>query len=721
MYPLKVRHFAYPWHVQRALTSSGIGKSHRRAVTIGMLLDDVLLEIFDFCRRIVHDDYPFWPAVHPVSNWCILVHVCRRWRQIIFESLHRLNLRILCTHRTLVSTNLGVWPALPIVLELFSKRRLEPQDEQNVITALQHQDRVCSVRLYTASSQLAKVVAVMQEPLPMLTDLYMRQTDFTVNTPVLTAEFLGGFAPHMQEVTLYHIPFPALPTLLLSTSDLVTLNLFQIPKSGYISPEKMVACLAALPRLQMFTIEFRQFASFRPDQMHPSPVTRHTLPSLTDFTFSGEFKYLEDLVAQIDSPRLERVSIVYVEPPDHLQATQLSEFIDRSIGPELTPSRHALVHFHSGVALTLTRKYPNSPNCDRRSVVATISRRSFEWELPDVERVLSQFSAMALSLLPPSSTAFTFSLPRAGARPPPPPGVVPMDIAPDGPPPAPGVVGKSGKPGNRGPAPPSEDDSLSVFDVLNIFRRRWFLSRAALVEHCLSAQKAEDGSISWVEFSPPFHSHLVKCAVALVPHRACPVPMVKKVMFVFILELLNREGHLAVFDLQKGGRKANNAQKEKRRLARKRSRAAKREREREAAKAAKLPPCERECLTCGRKFQSRKTAKRHKCARHSKVVRKKEEAAVKPGLRPAPPAKPIKPAAPITPLAPPAPAPKPAAPKPAPAPGPSYSNIAPPVTGDLGEPPFPPSPPNPFADSARIREGVAKTIADILGICEGLR
>jgi hypothetical protein len=46
-------------------------------------------------------------------------------------------------------------------------------------------------------------------------------------------------------------------------------------------------------------------------------------------------------------------------------------------------------------------------------------------------------------------------------------------------------------------------------------------------------------------------------------------------MFVFILELLNREGHLAFFDLQKGGCKANNAQKEKWCLAWKRSRAAK--------------------------------------------------------------------------------------------------------------------------------------------------
>ena len=140
------------------------------------------------------------------------------------------------------------------------------------------------------------------------------------------------------------------------------------------------------------------------------------------------------------------------------------------------------------------------------------------------------------------------------------------------------------------PSPASSGGvELSVFDILNIFRRRWFLSRSHLLTNIISAQKAEDGNIFWVEFLPPFHAHLVKCAIALVPHPV-PVAKVKKVMFVFVLELLNREGHMAFFELQKGGRKANNAQKEKRRLARKRSRAAKRERDREAAKVAKLPP-----------------------------------------------------------------------------------------------------------------------------------
>ena len=93
---------------------------------------------------------------------------------------------------------------------------------------------------------------------------------------------------------------------------------------------------------------------------------------------------------------------------------------------------------------------------------------------------------------------------------------------------------------------------LLVFDILNIFHHHWFLLRNHLLTNVISAQKAEDRNIFWVEFSPPFHAHLVKCTIALVPHPVT-VAKVKKVMFVFVLELLNQEGHMAFFELKKCG------------------------------------------------------------------------------------------------------------------------------------------------------------------------
>ena len=104
-------------------------------------------------------------------------------------------------------------------------------------------------------------------------------------------------------------------------------------------------------------------------------------------------------------------------------------------------------------------------------------------------------------------------------------------------------------------------DELSVFDIHSCFYRCWFISWDHLIANATLAQKDEDRKIFWVEFNPLYHAHLVKCAVVLVPH---PLHTVKKVMFAYILELLNGEGPQAFFNLTMGQQKAMQAQKEKR-------------------------------------------------------------------------------------------------------------------------------------------------------------
>src|SRR6266850_688739 len=73
-------------------------------------------------------------------------------------------------------------------------------------------------------------------------------------------------------------------------------------------------------------------------------------------------------------------------------------------------------------------------------------------------------------------------------------------------PPAPGPI-----------CPPSkeveEDDGPSVFEVLNLFRQRWFLNQDHLIANVLSTQKDESSHIAWVDFLPAFHTHLVRRAL----------------------------------------------------------------------------------------------------------------------------------------------------------------------------------------------------------------
>lgn len=62
----------------------------------------------------------------------------------------------------------------------------------------------------------------------------------TENLPVLPAKSLGGSAPCLESIYLRSIPFPSLPPLLVSASNLVFLTVEILPRTGYVSPEATV-------------------------------------------------------------------------------------------------------------------------------------------------------------------------------------------------------------------------------------------------------------------------------------------------------------------------------------------------------------------------------------------------------------------------------------------------------------------------------------------------
>jgi len=83
--------------------------------TIDTLPDNVLLETFE-CY-LGKDDVDQFNYDHDYDGWQTLVHVCRRWRSIVFASPCRLGLKLYCTpQRSVNSQTLDIWPELPIVI-----------------------------------------------------------------------------------------------------------------------------------------------------------------------------------------------------------------------------------------------------------------------------------------------------------------------------------------------------------------------------------------------------------------------------------------------------------------------------------------------------------------------------------------------------------------------------------------------------------------------------
>jgi hypothetical protein len=246
------------------------------------------------------------------EEWQTLVHVCQRWRYVVFASPHCLDLELLCTSRGRVKEMLDIWPPLPIDIRLRIKenwlwhRESSMWGTDNIIAALERSDRVRRMTLDVPSQLRERLFAATQYQFPALTDLKLWFIGDSRSEPVIPDSFLGGSVPHLRTCQLDRVAFPALPHLLLSARDLVQLSLISIPDPGYISPEEMVIILSSLISLELLDLWYHSPLP-RPtsrESRQQSPITRTVLPALTKFSFRGVSEYVEDFMAQIDAPRL---------------------------------------------------------------------------------------------------------------------------------------------------------------------------------------------------------------------------------------------------------------------------------------------------------------------------------------------------------------------------------------------------------------------------------
>jgi F-box-like len=345
-------------------------------VTIDILPEDVLLEIFDLYVDPTRKHYR-------LEAWCILVHVCRKWRNVVLESPLRLNLRIRCHPATPVREKVDIWPALPIVLAQYDDYWQPEWGVDNVAAALEQNNRICQINLSgLPASQMGEILEAMHKSFPVLTDLRLESEYDTPATLVDPDLFLGGSAPCLRYLQLASIPFPGLPKLLFSATHLTELRLSNIPHSGYISPEAMVSCLSTLTRLETLILKFEPPESF-PVREHrrPPPPTLTLLPALTRLLFYGVSEYLEDLVVRIDTPLLDKfvITLFHQFIPD---TAQLAQFINRN--PKLKAHDRAHMDFdYSGVHLTFWRVL---------EIVLEISYEVEDWQVSSVAQACTSLS-----------------------------------------------------------------------------------------------------------------------------------------------------------------------------------------------------------------------------------------------------------------------------------------------------------------------------------------
>ncbi|KAF8490161.1 hypothetical protein F5888DRAFT_1910052 [Russula emetica] len=292
------------------------GSSGTQHIFAKKINDDLLVEIFDFCRP---DNIS--PNTYPRNWWYTFAHVCQRWRRVLFATPTRLGITLVCNSRTPVANMLANSPPLPLIIYWGNPGTLDTEDSvKNVLLALDHRDRVRRMTLHVSQSSLRKVFSLMKGPFPMLETLQLcSSSDGTQRTQpsamTLPSTFEAPDLRHFQLSDLKLLPSSSqsLNDFTTRLSSIVTFSLGEITTK----PAALMACLALMPHLKVLKVGvlFSIPSHTTEDaerKLCAGSEPKSALLALTDleeFEYQGISDYLEALAARISAPFLKKLSI----------------------------------------------------------------------------------------------------------------------------------------------------------------------------------------------------------------------------------------------------------------------------------------------------------------------------------------------------------------------------------------------------------------------------
>ena len=284
------------------------------------------------------------------------MHTCRKWRRIVFATQAALHLRLFCTHGTPVQKGLDCWPTLPIVVHyegLPALRSLTPEDEDNIMAALKHSDRVISINLVITTSLLEKL-STIEGAFSELQDLVLLSRE----REPLTMPSTFRWGQRLRRLHSTGIAFSAFlqPLYSSSSTNLIDLQLHDAFLPWQFSPVNLKNVLSEMIGLRSLSLHFRSIANYHfplpPYEIHA------VLPVLTRLNYRGSMMYLEGILTIIDAPSLKDIEITSDDP--FLSFPKFKTFVDRIEMYRSYRGTHILSsHLRPTVSISLTQ--PGAP------------------------------------------------------------------------------------------------------------------------------------------------------------------------------------------------------------------------------------------------------------------------------------------------------------------------------------------------------------------------
>ena len=323
------------------------GGINRRRTCIDILDDDSLLFIFYLCRPVPfeegnndHDGVMEEERWEGESYWWyMLAWVCRRWRHLILVAPSYLGVSLVCRPGTPVADMLAYSPPLPLVIDhLHHFRDITAEDEEGILLALKHRDRVRRIRFQVQGTvpSLERVIAAIDGGFPMLQCLYIQLVFTSVNWSLPSTLF----TPQLRHLRLSELPFPIEYPL---PAGLVTLSLEFITPSANFGPNELLQQLSLVPHLKTLTITFDSLLSDQDIErkLLQTPLLTHiTLINLRWFMFKGPSTYIKSVLPRIAMPLLKVAEFRLPKPPHFaLSISLVLTFVYRAENPRFRDVR----------------------------------------------------------------------------------------------------------------------------------------------------------------------------------------------------------------------------------------------------------------------------------------------------------------------------------------------------------------------------------------------
>jgi len=204
-------------------------------------------------------------------------------------------------------------PPLPLIIDyVYTSKSVttEAGDEEGIMLALRHHDRVRCIRLLMPVPNLQKFMVALDNEFPILEWLYMRPP--AKQNTILPKSFR---APHLRHLKLSNFGFPIGSSLLTTALGLVTLSLDDFSPSVSFHPHDLLHWLSQMPQLETLGIAFHSPVPNRDVErklMHRPLTTQITLPNLRWFGFKGASAYLEALLPCMTAPLLAKLQVGFL-------------------------------------------------------------------------------------------------------------------------------------------------------------------------------------------------------------------------------------------------------------------------------------------------------------------------------------------------------------------------------------------------------------------------